>query len=238
MDEEAIKRQAEEFAKANKKRLAQELTDTSKYIPDEVPTSVFMAGSPGAGKTEYSKNLIQILEKNKNHKVVRIDGDELRDHFPGYTGSNSKLFQGAISVVVEKIHDMVLENKQTFLLDGTLSKYEKAVDNIERSLRKSRPVFIFYVYQKPEVAWKFTVAREKLEGRNIPKDVFITQFFDSRDTIDLVRKKFANKIDVFLVKKNFETHEVEDIIEMGPDIPIDDYLGLSYTKDDLDKLLT
>jgi adenylylsulfate kinase-like enzyme len=238
MDDETIKKQAEEFARSNKKRLAKELTDTSKYAPDEVPFSVFMAGSPGAGKTEYSKNLIDSLERNQKHKVIRIDGDELRQYLPGYSGNNSYLFQGAISIIVDKIHDMAIDNGQTFLLDGTLSKYNKAEDNINRSLNKSREIRIFYVYQKPEVAWKFTVARETAEGRNIPKDVFVESFLESRQTIDRIRKNFNEKVVIFLVKKNFETHVVEDIIEIKPGGPtIEHYLGVGYTKDDLEKLL-
>jgi ATP-dependent protease HslVU (ClpYQ) ATPase subunit len=63
MDEaEKIKQAAEEYARANRQRIARELTDWLIYIPDAIPTSVFMAGSPGAGKTEYSRNLIKILE--------------------------------------------------------------------------------------------------------------------------------------------------------------------------------
>lgn len=237
-EETAIKQRAEESARLNKKRLAIEFTDVSKYAPDEFPVSVFMAGSPGAGKTEYSKNLIDILEKNKRHKVIRIDGDELRKEIPGYTGTNSYLFQSAISTIVSKIHDEALGQKQSFLLDGTFSKYEKAVENINRSLSRNIAVFIFYVYQEPGVAWRFTQAREIVEGRNIPKDVFIQQFLDSRETVDRIRKNFDERVVIFLVKKNFETNAVEDIIEIkSNNKQIDDYLEQRYTKSDLEKLL-
>lgn len=239
MDEvEKIKQAADEFARANKKRIAKELTDTSEYAPDEVPFSVFMAGSPGAGKTEVSKALIYTLEAGKKHRVIRIDGDELRRLVPCYTGSNSYLFQGAVSILVDKIHDLALDKKQTFLLDGTFSKYDKAVNNIKRSLARNRLVMIFYVYQQPEVAWKFTEAREKLEGRNIPKSAFIDSFIESRETICRIRKDFDDKVVIFLVKKNFETHDVKEIIAIAQDgKQIDDYLGKAYTKDDLEKLL-
>lgn len=238
-DEEiAIKQGAEEFARLNKKRLSAELTDVSKYAPDETPVSVFMAGSPGAGKTEYSKNLIDIQEKNKKHKVIRIDADELRKEIPGYNGTNSYLFHGAVSTIVNKIHDTALAQNQSFLLDGTFSKYEKAVENITRSLSRNRPVFIFYIYQRPEVAWKFTQAREIEEGRNIQKDVFIQQFIDSRETVNQIRQNFDKRVAIFLVKKNFETHKVEDLIEIEPNNKqIDDYLEQRYTREELEKLL-
>jgi len=239
MDEaEKIKQAADEFARANKKRIAKELTDTSKYAPDDVPFSVFMAGSPGAGKTEVSKALINTLEAGKKHKVIRIDGDELRRLIPGYTGSNSYLFQGAVSILVDKTHDLALDKKQTFLLDGTFSKYDKAVNNIKRSLARNRLVMIFYVYQQPQVAWKFTEAREKLESRNIPKSAFIDSLIESRETIYRIRKDFDDKVVIFLVKKNFETHNVEEIIAITQDgKQIDDYLEKAYTKDELEKLL-
>src|SRR3989344_1223698 len=153
MTDEEIRLVAIEFAKRNKISIAKELTDPTKYAPDIVPVSVFMAGSPGAGKTEFSKSLIKILEADEERHVVRIDGDEVRPLIPGYTGNNSHLFQGAISLVVEKMHDLVLHNKQNFVLDSTFSNYAKGADNIRRSLKKSRAVFIFYIYQKPEVAW-------------------------------------------------------------------------------------
>lgn len=238
MDDETIKGQAEEFARANRKHIAKDHTDPSTFAADEIPTSFFMAGSPGAGKTEYSRNFLTLLEAQLNHRVIRIDADELRHHLPGYTGKNSYLFQTAVSIMVERIHDLALDNKQTFLLDGTLSKYEKAAHNIHRSLNKSRQVRIFYVYQKPEVAWKFTQARERVEGRHIPKEAFIRQFLDSRETINRIRKDFDDRVVISLVKKNFETHAVGNIIEIerkGPQI--EHYLGMRYTRDDLEKLL-
>ena len=233
-----IKAQADQFAKENKKRLAKELTDISAYAPDESSISVFMAGSPGAGKTEYSKNFIDDLEGRKKHKVIRIDADEFRRCIPGYTGTNSYLFQGAISIIVNAVHDLALDQKQTFLMDGTLSNYDRAAQNINWSLSRNRPVFIFYVYQKPEVAWKFTKAREVTEGRNIPKDVFIERFLSARDVTLRIRKDFDQRVVIYLVKKDFETHAVEDIIKIEKDgLQIDHYIQERYTKDELEKLL-
>ncbi|PIQ68423.1 MAG: Zeta toxin [Candidatus Taylorbacteria bacterium CG11_big_fil_rev_8_21_14_0_20_46_11] len=238
MIEVETRKRSEEFARANRKRIAKELTDISKYIPDDTPISVFMAGSPGAGKTEFSKSLVDSLEIKSHHKVIRIDGDELRERMPGYTGNNSYLFNTAVSLIVEKIHDFALHNRQTFLLDGTFSKYTKANENVSRSLHKQRPVLVFYVYQRPEVAWRFTQAREAAEGRNIPKDAFIEQFINAKETIDRIRKDFRKKIFIFLVKKNFETGEVEQVIDIQKNNkPIDDYFEKRYTRDELEKML-
>ncbi len=230
--------QAIEFAKRNKVQIAKKLTDPEKYAPDIMPISVFMAGSPGAGKTEFSKSLIKILEEDKERRVVRIDGDEVRPLIPGYTGNNSHLFQGAISLIVEKMHDLVLHRRQSFILDSTFANHKKAQDNIRRSLEKSRPVFIFYIYQEPEVAWKFTQAREKTEGRKIPKKAFIEQFFGARKAVNKIAGEFTDKITIFLVKKNFEKNTVENIVNIdAKSNTIDDNIEKHYTKDELEKHL-
>src|SRR6202008_3379175 len=120
--------------------------------------------------------------------------DEVRSLLPGYTGDNSYVFQGAVSLIVEKMQDLVLAQKQSFVLDGTFSKYEKAVENIRRSLSKGRAVFIFYVYQNPQAAWRFTEKREKAEGRNIPKESFIEHFLGAKDTVERIKKTFGEKV--------------------------------------------
>ena len=81
-----------DFARKHKKDIAKRITSKADYPPEKNPVSVFMAGSPGAGKTEASKELIDELTDGKND-IIRIDPDELRSEFPGYQGDNSYLFQ-------------------------------------------------------------------------------------------------------------------------------------------------
>ncbi|MDE2038271.1 MAG: zeta toxin family protein [Patescibacteria group bacterium] len=238
MNNDEIREQALLFAKKNKIRLAKQLTDPAIYLPEEFPVSVFMAGSPGAGKTEFSKGIIKILEKDNGGHIVRIDGDEIRQLMPGYTGSNSRLFQGAISLVVEKMHDLLLHSRQSFILDSTFTKHEKAVSNIRRSLDHGRIILIFYVYQKPDIAWEFTKAREEKEGRNIPKDAFIEEFLSARDTVDRISREFGTKVMVYVVRKDYTTNAVESVDNMTlENKTIDHYIPETYTRDDLEKLL-
>ncbi|WP_438863959.1 zeta toxin family protein [Neptunicella sp.] len=89
-DEKRIEENAIKFAKNNRTSIANELTDLEQYPTDEEPVSVFMAGSLRAGKTEASK---AFLEELKAENVIRIDPDELREHFENYHRDNSYLFQ-------------------------------------------------------------------------------------------------------------------------------------------------
>lgn len=197
-DENAVEERAKEFARKNKKSIAEEITNPEIYLPDEFPVSVFMAGSPGAGKTESSQNLIKKLTKD-NHSVLRIDPDELRIRFPEYNGTNSPLFIGATSIVADKIHDCALKNKQSFVFDGTLSKLDISRKNIQRSLDKKRFVQIVYVYQEPLQAWNFVKAREIKDGRKVPKEAFIEGYFMARENVNRLKKEFGNKVKVDLI---------------------------------------
>lgn len=138
MTDEEMRVAAIEFAKHNKNRIAKEFANIANYPSVKKAVSIFMAGSPGTGKTEYSKNLIEFFENNIERSLVRIDSDDVRLMIPCYTGENSHLFQGATSLIVEKIHDLVLHQEQDFILDGTMAKYDKALDNIKRKNREQK----------------------------------------------------------------------------------------------------
>lgn len=168
-EERNIRDRALEWARKHKKSIGKELTAPDIYPPEDNPVSVFMAGAPGAGKTEASIELLKVLEGDFG-QIIRIDADDLRTRFEDYTGSNSHLFHPGASVLVEKIHDLALKQGQSFILDGTLSHHERAERNIRRSLKKGRVVQILYVYQEPRLAWEVVVDREALEGRNIPPE--------------------------------------------------------------------
>jgi UDP-N-acetylglucosamine kinase len=232
--EERLQRDAVAFAKANKKRIAKELTDTARFIPEQNPVSVFMAGSPGAGKTEAAIALLSAFTDRTGVEILHIDPDNLRMLIPGYTGDNSWLFQGAVSILVEKIHDLALEQKQSFLLDGTLSNYEVARKNIERSLKKERGVQILYVYQEPMLAWNFVQAREALEGRRIKLEDFITQYFAAREVVNRLKAEFGKALRVdLLLKNNDNSHR---LYKAGID-RIDSHVPEKYTAAALEHLL-
>lgn len=232
-DEQRICDEAVAFAKEHKKAIAARRTDPSIYCPEGEPVSVFMAGSPGAGKTEAS---IALLEKyGGSTKILRIDPDELRSEFPQYSGKNSWLFQGAVSILVDRIHDMALKQRQSFVLDGTLSKYEVARKNIDRSLSRNRPVQILYVYQEPHLAWKFVQAREKSEGRQIRPETFVEQYFASRDVVNRLKGELGNAIRVELLLKNIDNSRRG--YEANIDI-IDRFVPEKYTKSEVERLIS
>ncbi len=229
--EAKIEADAIAYAKANKKLLSKELTNPEIFFPEESPVSVFMAGSPGAGKTEAS---IELLASVDGPPIIRIDPDELREKFPGYAGGNAYLFQKAVSILVDKIHDLALEQGQSFLLDGTLTNYGKAKSNIERSLKKKRLVQLLYVYQEPMQAWAFVVARENAEGRRIRPEHFLDQYFLARDVVNRLKREFGKEVHVdLLMKNNDNTHR---FYKAGVD-QIDNHIPEKFDRSDIARQL-
>jgi predicted ABC-type ATPase len=189
------------FARSNKKAIARRRADRALYPPEEEPVSVFMAGSPGAGKTEAS---IALLNLFADTAILRIDPDELRSEFAAYAGGNAWLFQGGVSILVEKILDFAIDQRQSFLLDGTFSNLDVAKRNVERSLCKGRFVQILYVYQNPLLAWGFVKAREKAEGRRIRPEHFVDQYFAARDVVNALKLEYGGDVHVDLLLKHID----------------------------------
>ena len=157
-----------------------------------------MAGSPGAGKTEFSRRLAEQFKQ----KPVIIDADEIRKIIPGYVGKEAYLFQKAATKGVNFLYDHVCKNSLNVIIDGTFA-YADPVENIRRSLKHNRNVEIYFLYQDPIVSWKFTKIRERKEFRNVPKDVFINAYLKSIENVTTVKKDFGNNIKLNLVIKDF-----------------------------------
>ncbi|WP_341476994.1 zeta toxin family protein [Pseudomonas viridiflava] len=197
-DEKRLWNETIKFARQNKKAIGRKLTSLDLYPAEDEPVSVFMSGSPGAGKTEASIALLNLFTSSS---ILRIDPDELRAEFDLYTGGNAYLFQGGISILISKIIDLALSQQQSFLLDGTLAKIDIARSNVERSLEKGRYVQVLYVYQNPLLAWEFVKAREQAEGRRILADHFVEQYFSARDVVNTLKLEYGKHVHVAFTRR-------------------------------------
>lgn len=232
MSEDEIIEHAVAHAKKIKKTFARDAVD---HLPEEgSAVSVFMAGSPGAGKTETARNIIRRFKRENNLDLVHIENDEYRKQFEHYEGINSPLFQNAATILVEGVHDRVLRKKVSFLLDSTLSSYEKAFFNIERSLKKERYVLIIFVYQEPEQAWQLVKARELVEGRRVPADVFVEQFLKSQEVVSKLKKAFKESIDIIFIEKNIDGSSKKPQFNVSN---IDNILSKKYNRDSLERIV-
>lgn len=221
--------EAVKFIKSHKKELIGRFASDEFYPKEKDPVSIFMAGSPGAGKTEFSKRFL------KKWNMVRIDADEIKEFIPQYNKKNSSDVQGASSLGVEKLYDYVLKAKKSAILDGTFADYKKAYIDVSRSIKRKRPTAIFYIYQDPIIAWKFTKAREVIEGRRVPKAVFIEALFDAKENVNKIKKEFGKDLDLYVVIKNLEDYSDKETYQVDN---VDQYVTINYSKEALIELLS
>ncbi|USN88841.1 MAG: zeta toxin family protein [Candidatus Nomurabacteria bacterium] len=230
-EENNLSAEAIEHVKKHQKELVDHFV--GKVTPVGRPVSIFMAGSPGAGKTEFSTRLINEI-MGAEDKIVQIDPDAIRLWLPQYEPGKAHLFQGAVALGVNKLHDYVKSKSYSFLLDGTFSKIDQARNNIDLSLSKDRPIFIEYVLQPPEIAWKFTQDREKVDGRNIQREDFIEQFIAARDNVATIKREYGNRVRVDLIERNLKTKQYKITFNIDN---LDTYLPKKYSKDEIESLI-
>ncbi len=190
-----------------------------------------MAGTPGAGKTEFSKSLITTF----GYAIIRIDADEIREMMReiGYNGKNAALYQPAVSGAVSNLYSHVLAKKQSALIDGTFA-YSDWRQKLDESLKNNRIVEIYYLYQDPEVAWRFVKARERKQGRVVPKEVFIHDYFACIENVTKAKELYGNKLTIYFVKHDYEKSSEYVMIDAHS---IADNLPKAYTKDELESLI-
>ncbi len=223
--------------KKKKKEIIDKFANIEDYPAVEKPFTIFMAGSPGAGKTEFSKSFDPDMfkfVKDQDTKIVRIDADEIRYSLDQFTGSNASEVQRAASKGVEFLFSHVQKKHQNAIVDGTFANRRISFDNIKRALGRNRSVGIFYIYQTPQVAWEFTKKRNKMEKRDISKQVFIDAFFSAKDNVNEAKKMFKDKILVDLIIKNYENKDLKYQINVQN---VDHYLEEAYTAEQLKSLL-
>lgn len=233
MTSKSLAEKAIEWVRANKKKIIDHFASDVVCPPSEEPFSIFMAGSPGAGKTESSIAIVEMLKK-RGDAIVRIDPDAIRTLLPQYTGSNTDAVKGASFLAVEKLYDYVLKTGKSMILDSTFTPYRKIEGNVRRSVAKGRTTTVIYIDQDPLVAWHFTKEREKVEGRSIPREFFIRTLFESRENVRKIKEAYGGKVILRVVHKNYvkQTQSVVEDVKF-----IDDVVRIKYSVDDLKKLL-
>ncbi|MBU0999822.1 zeta toxin family protein [Patescibacteria group bacterium] len=231
MNDDDIKQSEEAYKwiKAHEKTIIDIFISSTQLISDSQPVALFMAGPPGVGKTEVSKQLINRFSQ----KPVRIDADEIRIKCPGYIGINAHIYQKAATKGVHILYDYALKKNINVILDGTFA-YANALENIKRSLDHRRKVEIFYVYQDPLQAWDYTKKREEIEKRRVDKDIFINSYFKSRENVNLAKEKYGADVELNLVVKDFEKNLEKLELNIQK---IESYLKKVYNSEELEEIL-
>ena len=204
-DEEIITK-ATKWAKKNKEKVA--IKTIFKRPVKVAKECILMAGSPGAGKTETVRN----LQLDKTFTI--LEADAIREMNPYYKRTeggqkgNAHLIQKAASIGLNHCRKVCIEKEIAFVQDTTLQNHGSR-DLIKKLLKAGWVVKIFFIFQNPKDAWKFTKAREAEEGRNIPKESFAESFTNILKNLEYIQEKHPKIVIKLAIKKGGKTKEVK-----------------------------
>jgi UDP-N-acetylglucosamine kinase len=217
------------WAKRYKKRIAREFIRSIDFAPSDNPSGIFTAGLPGAGKTEFTQELIKSLET----APLRIDMDEIAGLMEGYKPEIADKFRGGASIIMSKIYDEVIKNDINLVFDGTFSS-TNALRNLERAVSHNYQVKVYYIHQEPTVAWRFTKDRELVEHRAIERKGFIETYSHIKDNLEKLCKIDKN-VTISLIIKDSQ-NKVGQRFE-NVDSKIFDRLPAFLTQDELEAVI-
>jgi hypothetical protein len=161
------------------------LEDVFLRLKNQDKKAIFLAGSPGAGKSEFASGL------NKLYKIDVIEADEIRKYCKYYNGKNSDLFKKASLEGVNILMNTVLDKEYSFILDGKFFEF------IDSALEKNYDVEVNFVYRPIEIAKEYTKIVEKNESIKISEDIFYKEFINSINIVNKIKKKYLD------IKVNF-----------------------------------
>lgn len=216
------------WVRANKKRIAREFIRKTEFSRSDKPVAIITAGLPGAGKTEFTQELLKQIDTNP----LRIDMDEIATLIEGYHPEIADKFRIGASAIMNRIYDEVIKVKIDFVLDGTFAG-TPAISNVQRALDHGYTIKIYYIHQEPLVAWQFTQARELIEHRSIDRGKFIDTYLRVYENLAKLMQ-FDEKISVSIIIKQ-KNNEVGSLHENVPNIL--QAIPSKLTRIELEKLL-
>ena len=216
-----------DWLKTHKKAIINQIITSSGASSDGNLSAIFMAGLPGAGKTEFTKNLIEFSDA----KFVCLDMDKIAEQIKGYQPEHADQFREAATLILNEAFSEVLKRKLDFIMDGTFSSRYAAL-NVSRTLKHGFNIRIIYIYQDPKIAWEYTLAREKVEHRAIKIDGFINAYFNTISNIQKIIAQNHAIIALDFVTKNPENK----VTKWRQNIQLDEFnqiINNNYTKESL-----
>ena len=218
------------WVKNHKKSFTNRFIRESGALPNlDSPSCIFMAGLPGAGKTEFTKTIIA----ESQIKVVRIDMDEIAEQIESYTPQDADKFRLGASILQTEIFKKCRSKYYPFIMDGTMS-HNITLNCILSCIRKGYHVKVTYIKQHPQLAWQFTKAREKIEKRGIQKEGFIKSYANTIN--NLLKLKGYPGILVDIIIKDKHNKPGEHITNVSAS-QLDKYVRIEYNINELERLL-
>ena len=212
MDETSAKKWVKD-----KKNQSTVLTKFFKDFPHtDSKIAFFMAGIPGAGKTEFAEQVL----RDSLPLLILVEHDKLVEYIDGYKPENYYNYRKAGSTLVTEVFNACLKQGYSFIFDGTLS-HENGIRNVRKALKAGYTVYVVYIVQDAKVAWELTQAREVVKKRAIEKRGFLETCGKINESLHNIFRTFKDKpkFNFWVIHKGGKLcHASATAIIHGPDL--------------------
>lgn len=224
-------REAIRFIKGHQRELLVHFIDPKVTHPSDKPFTMFMAGGPGVGKTEWALSWIErLIQDEPNASILRIDADEVKEFLQEKIDTDKINLHKAAALGVEKLFDQVQKKSLNCVVDGTMTDYAKSESNVRRALGRNRRVGITYVYLDPIKAWEYVQIRYFEKKRAVPKDTFVETFCNSYENVNRLKAEYGDKILLDIVTFDKDNHADKTYYNVEN---LDGYVKLQYNREEL-----
>ena len=149
--------------------------------------AVFVLGPMGAGKTTV------LLDEFKKHNVYKdyayVDTDELMEQLDGFDSDKVEEFYPTARSIAIRLTDWLLNEKISFVAEGTCVKYLELADYMQR-LKKNG--YVIRVRHVNEIPVEEVLKRTSCRKRKVPKDVVESIYYSSLEGVAELKKMNAD----------------------------------------------
>ena len=187
------------------------------------PKAIILAGAPGAGKGTILRDLdlsgLKILNIDKYFiELLKKDNVSLdfKTHSPEERSKAAKSMARS-HVPLKAEQDNIIQNKESFILDGTASSYKNTVKLKDRLEEAGYEVFMLYVYTDLERSLRQNQERFKKSGgedRSLPPAIVLRTWLNVTKNYFPYKELFSNNfVSVSNTLEDEKLKDIEDVIK-------------------------
>ena len=151
--------------------------------------AVFVLGPMGAGKTTV------LMEGFMKHSIYKdyayVDTDELMEKLDGFDSDRVEEFYPVARSIAIKLTDWLLNEKISFIAEGTCVKYLELEDYMGRLKNKG---YVIRVKHVNDIPLEDILARTSKRKRKIPADVVKSIYYGSLKGVTELKKMNKNNM--------------------------------------------
>ncbi|MCS7317086.1 MAG: zeta toxin family protein [Candidatus Dojkabacteria bacterium] len=150
--------------------------------------AIFMAGTPGSGKTYISKKLFS----NTGLKSINIDDlVELRIRKTGKQPDYATEVEKELYPKLRSRFSYYIENGMGLLIDVTGGNFTSVKNKIDKLKNAGYEIAMIYVESPKEEAWKRVLKRKEKTGRFVEKEFFDKTYENIKKNIPIYKSIFG-----------------------------------------------